>query len=103
MPSQWALQYFAFLGGMQVQAAFAHFFAFAILLLRRPAGRHSEAGYSGVGCTRRSKGWSLKQVGATAQQGNRNAALKCCGSEEKIAPQTLQASATAIPARLPIQ
>ena len=30
IPSQWGLQYLAFLGGMQLQAAFAHFFAGAI-------------------------------------------------------------------------
>jgi len=30
MPSQWALQYFDPSGGIQLQAGFAHFFAFAI-------------------------------------------------------------------------
>ncbi|MGA2753169.1 MAG: hypothetical protein ABSE53_05330 [Terracidiphilus sp.] len=30
MPSQWALQYFAPPAGTQLQAGFAHFFAFAI-------------------------------------------------------------------------
>jgi hypothetical protein len=34
MPSQWALQYFCFSGGMQLQAALAHFFVFAMSSLQ---------------------------------------------------------------------
>ena len=48
MPSQWGLQYFAFWGGMQEQAAFAHFFALAIVLLCRSVCRHSEPRYPRV-------------------------------------------------------
>jgi len=35
MPSQWALQYFDFSGGTQLQAALAHFLGLAMILLYR--------------------------------------------------------------------
>jgi len=57
IPSQWGLQYLEFLGGTQLQAAFAHFFAAAIVppSCLRDAGR--TAGMSGtIGCRNGGKG-----------------------------------------------
>jgi hypothetical protein len=44
IPSQWALQYFSLLGGMQLQAGFAHFLELAIIHSPR-----SEAGWTLAG------------------------------------------------------
>lgn len=46
IPSQCGLQYFALLGGIQLQAAFAHFLGLAIVLLCLSRRRHSEPGIS---------------------------------------------------------
>lgn len=52
-PSQWALQYFSLLGGMQLQAAFAHFFVLGIASL--PAS--TTVDHSDLGCPLLQEGW----------------------------------------------